>query len=119
MTPTCLAAGVATPCYRRPDDLKRRLKALSEQSRPPDDVIVVVRADDEATKDAVAAAADGRLPVRQVLLVAARNAALDHCPRDVFSFVDDDTVPHQAWLERTVPHLADSPGRRRRQGPAR
>ena len=109
-----LTIGIAIASYRRPDDLKRCLKALSEQNRPPDDVIVVVRADDEATKDTVAAAADGRLPVRQLFVdapgtVPARNVALKHCRTDILSFIDDDTMPHRDWLERIVPYFAVDP----------
>ena len=114
MALACSTIGVAIASYRRPGDLKRCLEALSEQNRLPDDVIVVVRADDEATKDAVAAAADGRLPVRQVFVTApgtvpARNVALEHCRTDILSFIDDDTVPHRDWLERIIPHFAGDP----------
>ncbi len=114
MTSACLTIGVAIASYRRADDLKRCLKALSEQSRLPDDVIVVARPDDEATKDAVAAAASERLPIRQMFVdapgtVPARNVALDHCRTDILSFIDDDTVPHQDWIERIVPHFAEDP----------
>ena len=78
----CLTIGVAIASYRRPDDLKRCLEALSEQSRLPDDVIVVVRADDEATQDTVAAVAGATLagspgptPARGVLAAGAGNAS--------------------------------------------
>ncbi len=114
MAPACLTIGVAIASYRRPDDLKRCLEALSEQSRLPDDVIVVVRADDEASRNAVAAASAGPLPVRQLFVsapgtVPARNVALTHCRTDILSFVDDDTVPHRDWVERIVPYFADDP----------
>ena len=113
-TSACLTIGVAIASYRRPDDLKRCLEALSEQSRLPDDVLVVVRADDEATQDTVAAVAGERLPVRSLLVgapgtVPARNVALAHCRTDIFSFIDDDTVPHRDWIERIVPYFADDP----------
>jgi len=114
MAPACSTIGVAIASYRRPNDLKRCLQALSKQSRLPDDVIVVVRTDDEATKDTVAAAAAGRLPVRQLFVdapgtVPARNIALKHCQTDILSFIDDDTVPHRDWLERIIPYFAIDP----------
>lgn len=34
---------VLVPSYRRPDDLARCLKALQQQARPADQVVVVVR----------------------------------------------------------------------------
>ena len=109
-----LSTGVAIASYRRPDDLTRCLQALSEQNRLPDDIIVVIRSDDEATKASVAAAAATRLSVRPVFvnapgLVAARNMALASCRTDILAFIDDDTRPHRDWLERIVPHFAGNP----------
>ncbi len=114
MAPAPLSIGVAIASYQRPDDLKRCLQALSEQSQLPSDVMVVVRSDDEATKDVVATATIKRLLVRQIFvdapgLVAARNVALASCRTDILTFIDDDTVPHRDWLERIVPHFADDP----------
>lgn len=40
---------VLVPTYRRPDDLSRCLSALLRQQRTPDEIVVVARADDEAT----------------------------------------------------------------------
>lgn len=114
MAAALLSIGVAIASYRRPDDLRRCLQALAVQSHLPDDVIVVIRIDDQATKDVAEVASIGQVPVRQIFVeapgtVAARNAALAVCQTDILSFIDDDTVPHCDWLQRIVPHFAQDP----------
>jgi GT2 family glycosyltransferase len=97
------------PSFRRPRDLARCLQALADQVQPPDEVIVVVRAGDQATRDCAAAS---RLPVTEILVahsgqVAALNAGLDVVEADVVAVTDDDAAPHCDWLERILGHLAD------------
>lgn len=95
---------VVVPTYARPQLLPRCLDALARQRRPPDDVILVVRADDEATA-AVADRLTTALPVRLVEvgeagLVRALNAGLAAAAADIVAFTDDDAAPHDDWLLR-------------------
>ena len=46
-----LTLGVLVCTYQRPADLKRCFDGLKQQSRRPDDVIVVCRDSDQATRD--------------------------------------------------------------------
>lgn len=97
---------VLVPTYRRPADLARCLAALQRQSRAPDEVVVVARADDEATHACLRdPAVPGKLPLSVALVevpgqVAALNRGLDAANGDVIAITDDDAAPHQDWVER-------------------
>ena len=118
MTPTQpkpLTLAVLICTFRRPDDLLRCLHALTRQTRPPDDVLLVVREEDRLTRDALAhlppdaAPAFRIVPVATPGLAAARNAGLDACTSDLLAMTDDDTAPHPDWIERIVAHFAADP----------
>jgi cellulose synthase/poly-beta-1,6-N-acetylglucosamine synthase-like glycosyltransferase len=97
---------VLVPTYRRPADLTRCLAALQRQSRAPDEVVVVARADDEATHACLRdPAVPGGLPMSVALVdvpgqVAALNRGLDAATGDVIAITDDDAAPHVDWVER-------------------
>jgi cellulose synthase/poly-beta-1,6-N-acetylglucosamine synthase-like glycosyltransferase len=97
---------VLVPTYRRPADLARCLTALQRQSRAPDEVVVVARADDEATHACLRdPAVPGSLPLSVALVdvpgqVAALNRGLDAANGDVIAITDDDAAPHVDWVER-------------------
>jgi GT2 family glycosyltransferase len=95
---------VAIPSYRRPDDLRRALEALTKQSRRADEVIVVAREDD-APNHEVAQEFYSTLPLKLELverpgMVEAVNRALDTAIGDVIALTDDDAAPHTDWIEK-------------------
>lgn len=104
---------VLIPTWRRPESLSRSLGALRLQSRLPDQLILVVRADDEDTRrllpelnppfalDVVEPGAAG--------VVAALNAGLDRAEGDVIAITDDDTEPLPDWLARIESHFLADP----------
>ena len=105
---------VLVPTYRRPDDLRRCLAALANQTRWPDQVVVVVRDIDPASREAAekAAIALTALPlevetVRIPGIIAALNAGLPALSGDVFCFTDDGGEPLPDWLERIEAHYRD------------
>jgi GT2 family glycosyltransferase len=105
-----LSVSVLVPTYQRPAALARCLAGLAAQVRPPDEVLVVVRGEDVATRAVVARGWD--LPVHEVVVarpgaVAARNAGLEVATGDVVAFTDDDAVPRPDWLARLVAVYAD------------
>jgi len=97
---------VLVPTYRRPADLARCLAALQRQTRAPDEVVVVARADDEATHTCLRdPAVPGKLPLSVALVevpgqVAALNRGLDAASGDVIAITDDDAAPHPDWVAR-------------------
>jgi glycosyltransferase involved in cell wall biosynthesis len=109
-----LTIGVLVCTYRRPADLKRCLDGLRQQSRQPDDVIIVCRDTDQATRDWLDARPENGLPVRvQIVahpgIVAARNIGHDACRTDILASIDDDVVPHAEWLARMERHFLADP----------
>ena len=118
-----LAITVLIPSWKRPESLGRCLDALEAQQRQPDEVVLSVRADDEATRSMLA----GRsLPFAHPIatpaapgLLAALNAGYDLAVGDVVVATDDDTVAHPDWLARIERHFATEPGLGALGGPDR
>jgi GT2 family glycosyltransferase len=92
------------PTYRRPADLERCLRAVARQVRAPDQLIIVVRQDDEATHAVLrqpesAALAPMIVTVEEGGVVAALNAGMAAAaPADIIAFTDDDAAPRVDWL---------------------
>jgi glycosyltransferase involved in cell wall biosynthesis len=89
-------------CTRdRPDELARCLAGLEQQSRRPDEVIVVDNASVGAETRQVAEAAGVRY-VREDRpgLDFARNTGLLAAGSEIVAYTDDDTELHPRWLER-------------------
>ncbi|MFS0517844.1 glycosyltransferase family 2 protein [Nostoc sp. UIC 10607] len=101
---------VLIPTYRRPQDLSRCLLALQEQTKPVDQVIVVVRDTDAETWQFLAQLNVHNLPLHTVKVtqsgvVAALNAGLAAVEGDIVSITDDDAAPHPDWLERIAAYF--------------
>jgi cellulose synthase/poly-beta-1,6-N-acetylglucosamine synthase-like glycosyltransferase len=106
---------VIVPTYRRPQDLARCLEALARQQRPAEQVVVVARAEDEASWSILRGAPEGGLRLTPVMVtsagvVAALNAGLDAVDADIVAFTDDDAAPRPDWLRQIVAHFAADPG---------
>lgn len=109
-----LKISVVIPSYRRPKDLVRCLEALKKQTRPADEVLVVVRDTDLETWTFIETFNAEHLPLHTTKVsisgvVAAMNAGLDVACGDLIAFTDDDAAPHSDWLERIDAHfMSDS-----------
>jgi cellulose synthase/poly-beta-1,6-N-acetylglucosamine synthase-like glycosyltransferase len=105
---------VLIPTYRRPHDLARCLKALQQQRRAADEVLVVVQKTDLATWDFLKTLDPSLLPLYPLTVevqgvVAALNTGFDAAQGDIIAITDDDAAPHPDWLERIEAHfLADN-----------
>ena len=106
---------VIIPAWQRPAALARCLRALAGQTRAPDEVIVVTREEDTATREAARAVPFGRetrveypvLAARGV--IAAMECGLGPATGSVIALTDDDAEPRTDWIERLVaPFVADS-----------
>jgi GT2 family glycosyltransferase len=104
---------VIVPTYRRPQDLTRCLQALTQQSRLPTEVIVVVRDQDSDTWNLLETLKALPLPLKTVTVsipgvIAAMNAGVAAASGDFIAFTDDDAAPHPDWLQRIEAYfLAD------------
>jgi glycosyltransferase involved in cell wall biosynthesis len=105
---------VLIPTLRRPDDLGRCLEALARQERRPDQVVIVVRRDDELTASFLASCPPDLLPLEIAYTngggqVGALNTGLRHATGDIISILDDDTAPWADWLARIEQHFLQRP----------
>ena len=103
---------VIVPTLRREASLRRCLRALAAQERPPDEVIVVSRADDIASRAAaraVALPASTRLLLPEVAesgVIVAMQRGLETATGELIALTDDDAEPTSEWLARVVAHFA-------------
>jgi GT2 family glycosyltransferase len=103
-----VAVSVVVPSYQRPEHLRRCLEGIRAQSRAPEEVVVVRRQDDDATRAALTEpwpAVD--MTVDEPGVVAAMAAGVTAARGDIVAFLDDDAVPRPDWLERLLPHFHD------------
>lgn len=100
---------VVIPSYRRPDRLLDCLHGLQRSTRRPDEVVVVVRSEDEESIAAVRVNA----PQAKLVLVdepgvlAAMTAGAREARGRIIAFIDDDAVPKADWLSRILACLED------------
>ncbi len=104
---------VIVPSFRRPADLARCLRALSAQTRPADQILVVARVGDVETFN-VAQDWNARVPIELVEVtlpgvVHALNAGLARCVGEIAAITDDDAAPRPEWLARIEAHYAADP----------
>jgi glycosyltransferase involved in cell wall biosynthesis len=104
---------VMIPTYCRPKDLNRCLMALEKQTRPVDEILVIIRDSDSETWTYINTFNTEQLPIITVKVsregvVAAMNAGLDVAQGDIIAITDDDAAPHIDWIEKLEHHfLAD------------
>jgi cellulose synthase/poly-beta-1,6-N-acetylglucosamine synthase-like glycosyltransferase len=102
-----LRVSVIVPSFRRPGDLGRCLEALAAQRRPPDEVVVILRAEDRESWQLVGLRQDASRTLRAVLAsepgqVHALNCGLEASSGEIVAITDDDAAPRPDWLERIV-----------------
>lgn len=100
---------VLVPTYRRATDLRRCLLALTTQVRRANEVLVVVRPDDEASRAVVIEVSGSAVRIVDVTepgVIAAMNAGLSAATGDIIALTDDDAAPLPDWLERIERHFA-------------
>jgi GT2 family glycosyltransferase len=101
---------VIVPSYGRPEALQRCLDALRAQTRPADEVLVGIRADDAPTVAVVEQARAAGLPVRAVVtngvgVIGAMQAALEAASGAIIALTDDDARPRAGWIAGLVAHF--------------
>ena len=103
-----MRVSVVIPTYRRPEVLSRCLEALSRQDRPPDEVIVVVRREDQSSilvagrHEGWARAISIDVPAGSPGVVMALNAGVAASSGEVVCLTDDDAQAHPDWIARIV-----------------
>ena len=98
---------VVITTYRRSQQLAECLDGVRVQTRPADEVVVVVHRSDQASALEIEKAARTVAGLRYIYVeepgaVAALNRGLAAARKSIVAFVDDDAVPAPDWLERIV-----------------
>lgn len=99
---------VVIPTYRRPEVLSRCLEALSGQDRPPDEVIVVVRREDQpsllvaARYEDLARVVSIDVPAGSPGVVMALNAGVAASSGEIVCLTDDDAQARPDWIARIL-----------------
>lgn len=101
------------PTYNRPETLELCLGGLARQKRGADQIVVVVRPNDDASLSALKHWPQ-TLPITIVLVdvpgvVQALNKGLTEVTGDIITITDDDSVAYPDWLARIEEHFAQDP----------
>lgn len=107
--PEPMRVSVVVPTYRRPDQLAKCLAGLRDQTRSPEEVIVVHRVDDAMTVEQLDAEPDVvAIAVTGPGVLTAMNAGVAASHGDVIAFIDDDAVARPEWIAGLLAHFAEA-----------
>jgi glycosyltransferase involved in cell wall biosynthesis len=101
------------PTYNRPDTLELCLGGLARQKRGADQIVVVVRPNDDASISVLKHWLQ-TLPITIVFVdlpgvVQALNKGLTEVTGDIITITDDDSVAYTDWLARIEEHFVQDP----------
>lgn len=99
---------LVVPSYLRPDSLARALSSVDAQSRPFDEVVVVVRDTDDATRTSLSDRLITVVTVGEPGVLAAMSAGVAATTSDVVAFTDDDAELSRTWCEDVL-EILDAP----------
>lgn len=108
---------VIIPTYNRPAHIDKCIDSLMKQHMAPDEIIAVVRPDDEATrkileKHRATASAGTVIKILEVTMpgiVHAENAGLRAAKEDIVCFIDDDAIAPEHWIDGIMRHYERDP----------
>lgn len=119
---------VGVPTYQRPDCVSTLLDTLLDQTKAPDEIIIIDDSPDDRTerivRDLDSEFACRRITLRyrnrtvEASMPGARNEILRTASGDVVCFLDDDVACNPSWLEHLHQTYTDSPGVAAVGGPA-
>jgi glycosyltransferase involved in cell wall biosynthesis len=102
---------VVIPTYQRPEWIRRAVRSLAVQSRPPDEVIAVARDTDIPTHESIATLQAEGLPfkLRRELVsepgfIPPVRAGLPAATGDIVAVMDDDAEAAEGWGARLMAH---------------
>ena len=95
------------PSYQRPDALANCLASVRAQTRPFDEVIVVVRSGDSQTRDVATGLNVRTVSVEEPGVLAAMIAGTTASTGEVVAFTDDDATLTPSWCEQVAATMSD------------
>lgn len=106
---------VLVPTWKRPEKLRRCLRALLEQDSAPEEIIVTYRSEDSQGQEVLASMRPlfaGRLRpllVEREGVVHAENQAMKEARGEVLAFIDDDAYAPRDWVHHLRAFFAANP----------
>ncbi|HEX6464751.1 MAG TPA: glycosyltransferase [Vicinamibacterales bacterium] len=108
---------VVVPTRNRPGDVEKLIPTIANQSRPPDQLIIIDQSKGDETEDASRRVMSSALAERCVYVhdgdikgvSAARNAGIDLAIGDVIVFLDDDVLLSTDCLEQLETAFEQNP----------
>ncbi len=110
------SVAVLLATYRRPIDLDRCLSSLTQQTSDPDEIVVVLRTADVASRQVVDRWLRKYPGLIRVVVVsrpgvlAANNEALPTITTEIVAFIDDDAEATPSWISSIREQFARDPG---------
>ncbi len=112
-----MKTAVIIPTYKRPAHLEKCVESLLKQSRMPEEIIVVARSDNIATrkmlKEYQARAPSSLLieliEIERSGIVYAENQGLKAATGDIVCFLDDDVTAPENWIADIVTYYERDP----------
>ena len=99
---------VVIASYKRPIELEKCLLGLSNQVRAPNEIVVVVRENDENTISVVEKYGVKHVIVQSPGVAAAWQLGYLNVTSEIVAFIDDDAVPHMEWTYKISRHFSNS-----------
>lgn len=90
------------PSYARADQLAVALESAHQQNRPFNEIVVVVRGDDEATNEMMLHRFERVVHVSEPGVLAAMRAGVDVTTSDIVAFTDDDARLPPQWSSQVL-----------------
>ncbi len=95
---------VAMVTYRRAWALSRSLASIANQTRKPDEVVIVLKPSGDDSEDVIRSFSS-QLPIKLVVqesgnFTDAVQMAIDNAKGDAILFLDDDAVAEERWVEK-------------------
>jgi hypothetical protein len=103
--PADTSVSVILPTWQHTDLVRQAVASVLAQRHTTFELLIVVRDDDEPTRQVVAEFEDDRIrlvPVTRPGAPAARNAGLKAAAGPLIAYLDDDNVMHPGWLRSVV-----------------
>ncbi len=106
-----LPISVITTVYNEAASIDAFLDSLANQTRPPDEIVVVDAGSTDGTIERLEAAAEGDERIRVIVEPGnrshGRNTAIEHATHDVVACTDGGGTADPEWLEHLVAPFAD------------
>jgi glycosyltransferase involved in cell wall biosynthesis len=106
--PDQLSISVVIPVYNGAATLSAGLRALQEQTRPPDEIIVVDDGSTDGSTDIARGFGIRVISQPNAGSAAARNRGAQAARGDILLFTDADCAPAPDWVERMAAVFSDS-----------